>query len=138
MIFSSSEKKSAATRCINHILPVSIYLALYHNFERNEICTTVFLKWMDFRHCIRSPEIFSSNPADSFSKTISDEWISITIFKKNHFPSVFHRSSVPDRVLQRTWPKVNLNTYTFIDNQMLSQTFFNKFHDVKEKVFVFF
>ena len=29
LISSSSEKKSAATRCINHIIPVSIYLGVY-------------------------------------------------------------------------------------------------------------
>ena len=62
---------------------------------------------------IRNPKILSSNPADGLSKTISDEWISITIFKKSHFPSVFHRSSIPDRVLQQTWPRVNLNTYIY-------------------------
>ena len=38
------------------------------------------------------------------------------------------RSFIPDRVLQQTWPRVNLNAYTFIDSP-------NFFH---EKFFVVF
>ena len=79
-------------------------------FLRDPFTKKLFLKWATFSNFI---VILSSNPADSFSKTISDEWITITIFKKSHFPSVFHRSIIPDRVLQQTWPKVNLNTYIY-------------------------
>ena len=51
---------------------------------RDPFTKKLFLKWATFSNfiVIRNPKILSSNPADGFSKTISDERISMTIFKK--------------------------------------------------------
>ena len=42
----------------------------YHNFERNEDCATVFLKWMDFRSEISSIIFFSSNSHSRLGRVI--------------------------------------------------------------------